>query len=291
MIDPEHERLSIARQCDLLGLNRATYYYRPERDESYNLSLMHLVDEQFTRAPFYGVDRMTAWLRRQGHRVNPKRVRRLMRWMGLEAVYPRPRLSQNGAAHRKYPYLLRELVIDRPDQVWCSDITYIRMVCGYLYLVAVMDWFSRYVLAWELSTTLDTGFCVRALQRAMDVSKPEIFNTDQGVQFTSVEFVGQLAAAQIRISMDGRGRVYDNIFVERLWRSVKYEEVYLNEYRVVRDAREGLARYFEFYNRERLHSALGNQTPHEVYFDQSTGVSPRGQASLTMHHISPEFLS
>lgn len=283
--------LSIGHQCDLLGLSRATYYYRSQRDESYNLSLMHLVDEQFTRAPFYGVDRMTAWLRREGHRVNPKRVRRLMRLMGLEAVYPRPRLSQNGAAHRKYPYLLRDLVIDRPDQVWCSDITYIRMVCGFLYLVAVMDWRSRYVLAWELSTTLDTEFCVRALQRAMGVSKPEIFNTDQGVQFTSAEFLGQLVAAGIRISMDGRGRVYDNIFVERLWRSVKYEEVYLREYRVVRDARDGLTRYFEFYNRERLHSALGNQTPHEVYFHQRAGFPPQGQASLTMHHISPEYLS
>jgi len=283
--------LSIAGQCDLLGLSRATYYYHSQRDESYNLSLMHLVDEQFTRAPFYGVDRMTAWLRRQGHWVNPKRVRRLMRRIGLEAVYPRPRLSLNGSAHRKYPYLLRDLAIDRPDQVWCSDITYIRMVCGFLYLVAVMDWCSRYVLAWELSTTLDTEFCVRALQRAMDVSKPEIFNTDQGVQFTSAEFIGQLLAAGIRISMDGRGRVYDNIFVERLWRSVKYEEVYLKEYRVVTDAREGLTRYFEFYNRERLHSSLGNQTPHEVYFHQRVGSSPPGQASLTMHHISPKFLS
>jgi len=214
-----------------------------------------------------------------------------MRRMGLEAVYPRPRLSQNGAAHRKYPYLLRDLAIDRPDQVWCSDITYIRMVCGFLYLVAVMDWCYRYVLAWELSTTLDTEFCVRALQRTLDLSKPGIFNTDQGVQFTSAEFLGQLVAAEIRMSMDGRGRVDDNIFVERLSRSVKYEEIYLKEYRIVADAREGLTNYFEFYNRERLHRALGNQTPHEIYFHQRTGSPPLGQASLTMHHISPEFLS
>jgi putative transposase len=283
--------LSIGRQCELLGLKRATYYYRSERDESYNRTLMHLLDEQFTQTPFYGVDRMTAWLRRRGHEVNPKRIRRLMRQMGLEAVYPKPRLSDNGKAHRRYPYLLRELSIEHPDQVWCSDITYIRMVYGFVYLVAVMDWFSRYVLAWELSTTLETGFCVRALQHALLSSKPEIFNTDQGVQFTSAEFLDSLTAGGIRISMDGRGRVYDNIFVERLWRSVKYEEVYLREYREVKDARDGLARYFDFYNRERPHSALRNQTPHEVYFPQQGSFSPGEQASQTMHHIPPNILS
>lgn len=283
--------LSIGRQCELLNLNRTTYYYCSERDESYNRTLMHLLDEQFTRTPFYGVDRMTAWLRRRGHGVNPKRIRRLMRQMGLEAVYPKPRLSENGKAHRRYPYLLRELSIDHPDQVWCSDITYIRMVYGFVYLVAVMDWFSRYVLAWELSTTLETGFCVRALQQALMSSKPEIFNTDQGVQFTSAEFLDPLMAGGIRISMDGRGRVYDNIFVERLWRSVKYEEVYLREYREVKDARDGLTRYFDFYNRKRPHSALGNQTPHEVYFPQQGSFSPFEQASQAMHHIPPRFLS
>jgi putative transposase len=283
--------LSIGRQCELLDLNRTTYYYSPERDESYNGTLMHLLDEQFTQTPFYGVDRMTEWLRRRGHRVNPKRIRRLMRQMGLEAVYPKPRLSENGAAHRRYPYLLREISIDHPDQVWCSDITYIRMVYGFVYLVAVMDWFSRYVLTWELSTTLETGFCVRALQQALGSSKPEIFNTDQGVQFTSAEFLEPLTAGGIRISMDGRGRVYDNIFVERLWRSVKYEEVYLKEYREVKDARDGLTRYFGFYNRVRPHSALGNQTPHEVYFQQQGSFSPLEQASQTMHHIPPKLLS
>lgn len=283
--------LSIGRQCELLGLHRATYYYCPDRDESYNRTLMHLLDEQFTRTPFYGVDRMTEFLRRRGHGVNPKRIRRLMRQMGLEAVYPKPRLSDNGKAHRRYPYLLRELSIDHPDQVWCSDITYIRMLYGFVYLVAVMDWFSRYVLAWELSTTLETGFCVTALQHALMSSKPEIFNTDQGVQFTSAEFLDLLTAGGIRISMDGRGRVYDNIFVERLWRSVKYEEVYLREYREVKDARDGLARYFDFYNRERPHRALGNQTPHEVYFPQQGSLSPFKQASQAMHHIPPNILS
>lgn len=283
--------LSIGRQCELLDLNRTTYYYSSQRDDSNNKTLMHLLDEQFTRTPFYGVDRMTEYLRRGGHRVNPKRIRRLMRQMGLEAVYPKPRLSQNGTAHRRYPYLLREVSIERPDQVWCSDITYIRMLYGFVYLVAVMDWFSRYVLSWELSTALETGFCVRALQQALGSSKPEIFNTDQGVQFTSAEFLEPLTAGGIRISMDGRGRVYDNIFVERLWRSVKYEEVYVNEYREVKDAREGLGRYFGFYNRERPHSALGNKTPHEVYFQQKGRLSPFEQASQTMHHISPDFLS
>jgi len=243
------------------------------------------------QAPFYGVDRMTRWLRRQGHRVNGKRVRRLMRQMGLKAVYPKPRLSKNGTEHRRYPYLLKEVTIRRPDQVWCADITYIRMVYGFLYLVAIMDWFSRYVVAWELSTTLETGFCVKALEHALGCSKPEILNTDQGVQFTSAEFLERVTGAGIRISMDGRGRVYDNIFVERLWRSVKYEEVYLREYREVKDAREGLRRYFDFYNRERPHSALEHQTPYEVYSQGKAGLISKGQASQQLHHIHPNFLS
>jgi putative transposase len=282
--------IAISRQCELLSLSRASYYYRSERDDRYNLLLMNLIDEQFTRLPFYGVERMTASLNRRGHPVNVKRIRRLMRLMGLEAIYPKPRLSSSSQEHKRFPYLLRDLVIDRPNQVWCADITYIRMLYGFLYLVAIMDWFSRYVLAWEISTTLDTAFCVRALEKALGISKPEIFNTDQGVQFTSIEFTQQLQGAGIRISMDGWGRVYDNIFVERLWRTVKYEEVYLHDYPMVSDARNGLTKYFLFYNRERLHTSLGYQTPSEVYFKQSIPLN-QGQAFQTMHQIPSTFLS
>jgi len=282
--------LSISRQCELLGLSRASYYYRSERDDRYNQRLMNLIDEQFTRLPFYGVERMTAWLNRQGHSVNVKRIRRLMRRMGLEAIYPKPRLSLSSQEHKRYPYLLSELIIDRPNQVWCADITYIRMLYGFIYLVAIMDWFSRYILAWETSTTLETAFCVQALEKALRTSKPEVFNTDQGVQFTSVEFIEHLQAAGIRISMDGRGRVYDNIFVERLWRTVKYEEVYLHDYSMVSEARDGLKSYFLFYNGERLHTTLGNRTPYEVYFKQPIPLNP-GQASQTMHQIQPTLSS
>jgi len=230
--------------------------------------MMKLIDEQYTLRPFYGVPRMTAWLRREGHLVNPKKVRRLMRLMGLEAIYPKPRLSQSCPGHKRYPYLLKGLVIDHSDQVWCSDITYIRLLHGFVYLTVVMDWFSRYVLSWELSITLDKEFCLKALEKALSVSKPEIFNTDQGSQFTSEEFTGRLEDAGVRISMDGKGRLYDNIFVERLWRTVKYEEVYLHDYLSVSEARERLALYFHFYNSERLHKSLGYQTPYEVYFNE-----------------------
>jgi len=244
LIDTENAMIPISRQCELLGLSRSSYYYESKKDNSYNLWLMNLIDEQFTKTPFYGVERMTAWLRRQGQGVNHKRVRRLMRLMGLEAIYPKPRLSLSNQAHKKYPYLLSTLAIDHPDQVWCADITYIRMLHGFVYLVAIMDWYSRFVVAWEISTTLDTPFCISALEQALELSKPEIFNTDQGSQFTSLEFTGRLEQKAIRISMDGRGRVYDNIFVERLWRSVKYEEVYLHHYQTVPEARNGLAKYF-----------------------------------------------
>jgi len=268
MIEPNSKVIPLSRQCELLGLSRSSYYYFSRRDESYNRHLMDLIDEQFTRTPFYGVSKMTAWLRLQGHPVNRKRVRRLMRWMGLEAIYPKPRLSQGHPGHKKYPYLLKDLTIDHPDQVWCTDLTYIRMQHGFVYLVAVMDWYSRYVLSWEISTTLDASFCVRTLEESLSSSRPEIFNTDQGVQFTSAEFTKVLSAAGIRISMDGRGRVYDNIFVERLWRTVKYEEVYLHQYTTVSEARRSLERYFRFYNMERLHEALGYRTPYEVYFKE-----------------------
>jgi len=236
--------ISIDRQCALLGISRSAYYYQAAEIDPIDLALMKQIDEQYTRTPFYGVLRMTAWLRRCGHRVNPKRVRRLMRLMGLEALYPKPNLSFASAAHPKFPYLLKGLTIDRPNQVWSADITYIRLQSGFIYLVAILDWFSRYVLSWEISTTLDKAFCLSALQRALAVSSPEIFNTDQGVQFTSADFVGALQTAGIRVSMDGRGRAFDNIFVERLWRTVKYEEVYLHSYQTVCEARLHLEKYF-----------------------------------------------
>jgi len=228
---------------------------------------MRLLDEQYIETPFYGIDKMTEWLRRQGYWVNPKRVRRLMRQMGLEAVYPRRKrsLSIPDKQHKIYPYLLRGVQIIRSDQVWSTDITYVRMYRGWLYLVAVMDWFSRYVLSWEISTTLESEFCISALKEALSLGKPDIFNTDQGSQFTSIDFTEVLLDADVQISMDGKGRVFDNIFIERLWRTVKVEEVYLHDYQTVTEARYNLGRYFELYNNRRLHQALGYHTPSEVY--------------------------
>ena len=289
MIDPANIQIPIYRQCELLGLSRSSYYYESQRDDRYNLMLMNLIDEQFTRTPFYGVPRMTAWLNVQGHEVNHKRVRRLMRLMGLQAIYPKPRLSSSNQAHKKYPYLLKGLMIDHPDQVWCSDITYIRMLHGFVYLVAIMDWYSRFVLAWEISTSLDTVFCLAALEQALGLSKPGIFNTDQGSQFTSLEFTGRLEQEGVQVSMDSRGRVFDNIFIERLWRSVKYEEVYLHQYQTVSEARALLTTYFLFYNMERLHESLGYQTPYQIYVKERLSFNPV-QAS-TMHLIQPNFLS
>jgi len=271
--------MPVVRQCGLLELSRSTFYYQPVGEDVYNLALMRLIDEQFTKRPFYGVPRMTESLRRTGYGVNPKRVRRLMRVMGLEAIYPKPRLSANGPGHKVYPYLLKDVTVDRPDQAWATDITYVRLTHGFVYLMAVLDWYSRYVISWELSTTLDAGFCLEALRRALRMSKPEIFNTDQGPQFTSLDFTGLLENAGIKVSMDGRGRVYDNIFVERLWRSVKYEEVYLHDYQTVPAARAQLSDYFGFYNTERPHEALGYRTPHEVYFGTRSALA---QASAAM---------
>lgn len=271
MIDAGHPDISIERQCELIGLSRSSYYYQAKAEDPYNLLLMRLVDEQYTRRPAYGIRSMTDYLRRQGHLVNHKRVQRLMRRMGLEAIYPKPKTSTAHAAHKKYPYLLRGLAIERPNQVWCSDITYIGLEGGFLYLVAIMDWYSRYVLAWRLANTLDASFCVEALEEALSVSRPEIFNTDQGVQFTSSRFTSTLKAAEIQISMDGRGRCFDNIMVERLWRSVKYEEVYLKDYQEVRDAARGLGDYFPFYNLERGHQSLDYRTPYEAYHGLSWG--------------------
>ena len=239
-----------------------------------NFLLMRLIDEEFMRHPFYGARRMKAWLWTQAYEVNRKRVSRLMRLMGLAAIYPKPRLSWNGSDHKVYPYLLNGLTINAPDQAWYTDITYIRLAQGFVYLVAIMDWHSRYVLAWELSTTLGRSFCLETLRRALQISKPGIFNTDQGTQFTSGEFTGCLEAEGIRVSMDGRGRVYDNIFIERLWRSVKYEEVYLHDDATIAEARAHLAADFHFYNEERLHETLGYRTPHKVYFGTSASLVP-----------------
>ncbi len=227
---------------------------------------MRLLDKQYTDTPYYGVRRMTAWLHSQGYRVNHKRVARLMRTMGIEALYPKPRLSQTHPTHRVYPYLLRGVPITRVNHVWSTDITYIRLRGGFIYLVAVIDWFSRYVLSWAVSITMDVGFCLEALEEALAVARPDIFNTDQGAQFTSNDFTGRLAAAGIQISMDGRGRALDNVFVERLWRTVKYEEVYLKEYETPSEATQQLEKFFVHYNRERLHQSLGYRTPAAVYF-------------------------
>lgn len=265
-INPKHHHLSVRRQCALLGLAAASYYYQGAPESAENLFYQRLLDEEYTRHPFYGVRKMTVWLRLAGHAVGPKRVRRLLRAMGLMAVYPKPRLSLNPLAHQRFPYLLNGLAIVRPNQVWSTDITYIRLRGGFVYLAAVLDWYSRYVLAWELSISLEADFCVAVLERALARARPEIFNTDQGVQFTSAQFQAPLLAAQVRLSMDGRGRAFDNIFVERLWRTVKYEEVYLKDYRDVPEARQGLGAYFPFYNDVRIHQALDYRTPRELHF-------------------------
>jgi putative transposase len=265
LIEPGHSTLSVARQCALVGLPRSSWYYAPVGPSATTQELLDRLDEQYTRTPFYGVRRMTAWLRGAGYPVNPKRVRRLLRLLGLEAIYPKPRTSVPAPGHRLYPYLLRGVPITHTDQVWSSDITYIRLAQGWVYLVAILDWYSRYVLAWEVSNTLDTAFCVAALDRALARGHPTIFNTDQGSQFTSEAFTGRLLAADVRLSMDGRGRALDNVFVERLWRTVKYEEVYLKSYETVPVAIRSLGEYFRFYNEERLHQALGYRPPAAVY--------------------------
>lgn len=269
-----HPSISIRRQCQLLGLHRSNLYYEPVlaegRETEENLALMRLLDEQYTQTPFYGVRRMTEWLRQrqEGHEVNPKRVRRLLRKMGLWAIYPGPSTSKPAPGHRIYPYLLRGVPIQEVNQVWSSDITYIRLHRGFCYLVAVIDWFSRYVLSWEVATTLEASFCLEALDRALSrgSDKPQIFNSDQGVQFTSLEFTARLVAQDINISMDGRGRALDNVFVERLWRSVKQEEVYIRDYQNVGEAVDGLERYFDFYNHRRLHQSLEYRPPASVYW-------------------------
>jgi putative transposase len=269
MIELNHPRLSVRRQCELMGLSRSSVYYQPACETAENLHLMRRMDEQYLKTPFYGSRRLTVWLNRQGCAVNRKRVQRLMRLMGLEAIYPRPRTSIVNPSHKIYPYLLRDLAIIHPHQVWSTDITYIPMPQGFMYLVAILDWYSRYVLSWRLSNTLDGSFCLEALEEALALGKPRIFNSDQGVQFTSLEFTGRLETAGIAISMDGRGRALDNVFVERLWRSVKYEDVYIKDYGSVAELEIGLTEYFQFYNHHRPHQSLNYQTPAWVHFQQA----------------------
>lgn len=269
MVD-KAEPLSVTKQCALLDLPRSTFYHTPQPVSGEDLDVMALIDRCHLKYPFYGSRRVRGWLIDEGHHVNRKRVQRMMRTMGLTALYPGRNLSQGNQAHKIYPYLLRNLAIDRPNQVWCTDITYIPMAKGFVYLVAVIDWYSRRVLSWKLSNTMDASFCIDALEEAIEAyGAPEIFNTDQGSQFTSKEFTDVLKSNGIAISMDGKGRWIDNVFVERLWRSVKYEEVYLHAYDDIRVARKSLKRYFTFYNSERKHQSLEDRTPDQVYYDKA----------------------
>ena len=276
MIDRDHQQLSLVRQCILLDVSRASVYYRPVPTRAEDLELMALMDRQYWKTPFYGSRKLKAWLLQQGYLVSRKRVRRLMRLMGLEAIYRRPNFSKPASGHRIFPYLLKGVEVNRVDQVWAADITYIPMAKGFLYLVAIMDWHSRHVLAWKLSNTMDSSFCVAALEEALRQGRPEIFDTDQASQFTSEAFTQTLQEQRVQVSMDGKGRYLDNIFVERLWRSIKYEEVYLKAYQTVAEARTGINAYMAFYNRQRPHQALGYRTPAEVY---QHGQEERGAAA------------
>jgi putative transposase len=282
VVDRRHPSLSVIRQCKLLDISRSGLYYQPAGISDEDLTLMKLIDRQYLATPFYGTRRIAAWLKNQGYRVNRKRVRRLMQVMGLKAIYRHPRTSQPAPGHKIYPYLLSGMEITRPNQVWAADITYIPMARGFLYLVAIIDWYSRYVLSWRLSNTLDDSFCVEALEEALRKGRPDIFNTDQGAQFTGEAFTGLLQQHGVRISMDGKGRYSDNLFIERLWRTVKYEEVYIKAYQNGRDARVGIGDYFRFYNTERPHQALGYRTPAEVFTSILVEVTQGGMVeSLT----------
>ena len=281
-LDWDHPTLSLRRQCAMLGVARSGVYRRRRPANDNDLDLMRRIDEMFLRWPFLGSRRMAAMLAAEGTRVNRKRVRRLMRLMGIVPLGPKPRTSKPGAGHKIYPYLLRGLVIDRPNQVWCADITYLPLGRGFLYLVAIMDWHSRAVLAWRLSNTMDTGFCVSALEAALArFGKPEIFNTDQGSQFTATEFTGALARAGIKISMDGKGRWMDNVFIERLWRSLKYEDIYIKGYDDGTELRAGVAQWMGFYNHHRPHQALGNRAPMAVWHEAMIGVLPPMAVDMT----------
>jgi len=265
MVDRQHPSLSIVCQCTLLSISRSGLYYQPVRISEEDLALMELIDHQYLATPFYGTRKIAVWLKSQNYSINRKRVRRLMRIMGLKAIYRRPSTSKPAPGHKIYSYLLGGMKITRPNQVWAADITYIPMARGFLYLVAIIDWYSRYVLSWRLSNTMDANLCVEALEEALEKGKPDIFNTDQGAQFTSEAFTGLLHQRGVRISMDGKGSYNDNLFIERLWRSVKYEEVYLKAYQDGREARIGLGNYFRFYNTERPHQSHSYRTPAEVF--------------------------
>ena len=265
MVERRHPPLSVVRQCQLLGISRSGLYYQPKGISEEDLALMELIDRQYLATPFYGSRKIVAWLKSQGQKVDRKRVRRLMQTMGLKAIYRRPRTSKPAPGHRVYPYLLGGMKITRPNQVWAADITYIPMPRGFLYLVAIIDWYSRYVLSWRLSNTLEAGFCVEALEEALGKGRPEIFNTDQGSQFTGEAFTELLQSHGVKVSMDGKGSYSDNLFTERLWRTVKYEEVYLKAYQDGREARTSLGEYFRFYNTERLHQTLIYRTPAQVF--------------------------
>lgn len=271
MVEAKHPKLSLSRQCALLGISRSSMYYQARRVDGEDLEIMGLIDRQYLATPFYGARRMAAGLRARGYGVSRKRVQRLMRLMGIVAIYQRPNTSKPSPGHKVYPYLLRGVTVSRVNQVWGTDITYIPMAHGFLYLVAIIDWYSRYVLAWRLSNTLDVYFCLDALEEALGKGIPETFNTDQGSQFTSEAFTGTLLQRGIQVSMDGKGRCMDNVFVERLWRSVKYEEVYLKAYQNGSEARRGIGTYLAFYNQERPHQALGYQTPGQVFQEECPG--------------------
>ncbi len=268
LIQWQHPQISVSRQCELLDLSKGALYYEPVPETEYNLMLMDLIDKQYLKTPFYGSRKMVALLERDGHQVNRKRVQRLMNIMGIEAIYPGPNTSKKNQEHRVFPYLLRNIEILKPNFVWSADVTYIRLKEGFVYLVAVIDWFSRYVLSWRLSNSLTADFCLDAVDEALTLSKakPEIFNTDQGCQFTATAFVNLILDAGIKLSMDGRGRALDNIFIERLWRSLKYEEVYLKDYQKVVDAHSGIGDYFDLYNNRRPHQSLGYRFPIEVHY-------------------------
>jgi len=266
-VDRDNSNLSISQQCHLLEIQRTGLYYEPSTESEINLWLMKEIDRTYTDHPDFGSRRMAQWLNRRNERsFNRKRIQRLMQKMGIQGILPGPHTSKPHPEHKIYPYLLRDKVIGHPNQVWSSDITFIPMAKGFMYLVAVIDWYSRYILSWELSNTQDTGFCLEALEMALKQGFPDIFNTDQGCQFTSKSFTGRLLNENIQISMDGRGRALDNIFIERFWRSIKYEDIYVRDYESVRDLEKGLGKYFKFYNEERPHQSLGYKTPLEIHF-------------------------